>query len=76
MRAHHFIVFVFQYVAMPHIASGIALEVHDDARHHARIKKLQSSSPDYSFFSDMAKFTSLDWPGFTSTFLAQVDGEL
>ena len=34
--AHHFIVFVFQDVTMPHVAAGIAFEPRDDACNHPR----------------------------------------
>ena len=35
--AHHFVVFVFEDVAVPDIAAGESLKPHDDARHHSRI---------------------------------------
>src|SRR5580658_2150332 len=34
---HHLIVFVFQNVAVPDVASGVSFERSDDARNHSRI---------------------------------------
>ena len=34
---HHFVVFVLQDVAMPHVAPGESFEGNDDARNHSRI---------------------------------------
>jgi len=37
VRAHHFVVFVLQHVAMPHVAPHESFELHDDARDRQRI---------------------------------------
>src|SRR5580704_6986797 len=37
IRPHHFVVFMFQDVAMPHIPPRVALESHDDPRHCAGV---------------------------------------
>src|SRR5580700_167104 len=37
IRAHHFIVLVFEDVAVPHIASGETLEGHNNPRDHSRM---------------------------------------
>jgi hypothetical protein len=36
VRAHHFVVFIFQNVTVPDVAARVALEPYDDPRDHAR----------------------------------------
>ena len=40
---HHLVVFVFQNVAVPHVAAHVAVEPDDEARDHLHINKLAAA---------------------------------